>query len=395
MLFLEPWFWIFAGIALPAYWVCPQRLKVYWLLAASAVFHYHFAGPAGMLPIIVLACLTYGVGIGALRIPRVSPSAIVVALIVAALCFYKYSEFLLENARALAEGLGTVVPAWMMSWSSPAAPLGISFFTFEFLHYLYEVRVRGREPVRNPVHFGIFAIFFPSLAAGPIKRFPDFVPQLAELRNPRLEEAWRGGQRVIRGLFKKICIADLLVAYIEVLETFPYNASIVASLAVMQGLRIYYDFSGYTDIAIGLGRMLNLRLPENFNRPYGADGLREFWRRWHMSLSYWIRDYVYIPLGGNRAHRAANLLVAMLLCGLWHGASWNFVAWGLYHGMGLVTETGVQRLWPQLFSDRAPLRLVRWAVCYIFVMYGWLLFFYPIDVVWQMTRALGHWSVPQ
>ena len=181
MLFLEPWFWIFAGIALPAYWVCPQRLKVYWLLAASAVFHYHFAGPAGMLPIIVLACLTYGVGIGALRIPRVSPSAIVVALIVAALCFYKYSEFLLENARALAEGLGAVVPAWMMSWSSPAAPLGISFFTFEFLHYLYEVRVRGREPVRNPVHFGIFAIFFPSLAAGPIKRFPDFVPQLAEL----------------------------------------------------------------------------------------------------------------------------------------------------------------------------------------------------------------------
>ena len=395
MLFLEPWFWIFAGIALPAYWVCPQRLKVYWLLAASAVFHYHFAGPAGMLPIIVLACLTYGVGIGALRIPRVSPSAIVVALIVAALCFYKYSEFLLENARALAEGLGAVVPAWMMSWSSTAAPLGISFFTFEFLHYLYEVRVRGREPVRNPVHFGIFAIFFPSLAAGPIKRFPDFVPQLAELRNPRLEEAWRGGQRVIRGLFKKICIADLLVAYIEVLETFPYNASIVASLAVMQGLRIYYDFSGYTDIAIGLGRMLNLRLPENFNRPYGADGLREFWRRWHMSLSYWIRDYVYIPLGGNRAHRAANLLVAMLLCGLWHGASWNFVVWGLYHGMGLVTETGVQRLWPQLFSDRAPLRLVRWAVCYIFVMYGWLLFFYPIDVVWQMTRALAHWSVPQ
>ena len=395
MLFLEPWFWIFAGIALPAYWVCPQRLKVYWLLAASAVFHYHFAGPAGMLPIIVLACLTYGVGIGALRIPRVSPSAIVVAPIVAALCFYKYSEFLLENARALAQGLGAVVPAWMMSWSSPAAPLGISFFTFEFLHYLYEVRVRGREPVRNPVHFGIFAIFFPSLAAGPIKRFPDFVPQLAELRNPRLEEAWRGGQRVIRGLFKKICIADLLVAYIEVLETFPYNASIVASLAVMQGLRIYYDFSGYTDIAIGLGRMLNLRLPENFNRPYEADGLREFWRRWHMSLSYWIRDYIYIPLGGNRAHRAVNLLVAMAICGLWHGASWNFAVWGIYHGMGLVTETGVQRLWPQLFADRTPLRLVRWAVCYTFVMYGWLLFFYPIDVVWQMTQALTHWTVAQ
>jgi alginate O-acetyltransferase complex protein AlgI len=178
-----------------------------------------------------------------------------------------------------------------------------------------------------------------------------------------------------------------------VLETFPYNAPLVASLAVMQGLRIYYDFAGYSDIAIGLGRMLNLRLPENFDRPYGVDSLREFWRRWHMSLSYWIRDYIYIPLGGNRAHRAVNLLVAMGLCGLWHGASWNFAIWGLYHGLGLVVETGVQRTWPQLFAGRAPLRLVRWAVCYIFVMYGWLLFFYPIDVVWQMTRALTRWSV--
>jgi alginate O-acetyltransferase complex protein AlgI len=393
MLFLETWFWIFAGIALPVFWVCPQRLKVYWLLVASAVFHYHFAGPAGMAPILLLACGTYAVGIGALRLPRVSPSTVLVVLLVGCLGFYKYSEFLLENALALLEAARVAVPAWMMSWNSPAAPLGISFFTFEFLHYLYEVRVRGREPVRNPVHFGVFAIFFPSLAAGPIKRFPDFVPQLAELRNPRAKEAWQGAQRVIRGLFKKICIADLLVAYIEVLETFPYNAPLVASLAVMQGLRIYYDFAGYTDIAIGLGRMLNLRLPENFDRPYGVDSLREFWRRWHMSLSYWIRDYIYIPLGGNRAHRAVNLLVAMALCGLWHGASWNFAIWGLYHGLGLVVETGVQRTWPQLFAGRTPLRLVRWAVCYTFVMYGWLLFFYPIDVVWQMTRALTHWSV--
>jgi alginate O-acetyltransferase complex protein AlgI len=393
MLFLEPWFWIFAVVVVPGYWVCPRRLKAYGLLAASAVFHYHFAGPAGMAPILVLACLTYVVGLGALRLPRVSPSALVVVLIVGALSFYKYSEFLVENARALFGVVQVAVPAWMMSWSSPAAPLGISFFTFEFVHYLYEVRVRGREPVRNPVHFGIFAIFFPSLAAGPIKRFPDFVPQLEALRNPRFEDARKGAQRVIRGLFKKVCIADLLVAYIEVLETFPYNGPIVASLAVMQGLRIYYDFSGYSDMAIGLGRMVNLKLPENFDRPYGVDSLREFWRRWHMSLSYWIRDYIYIPLGGNRAHRALNLLVTMALCGLWHGASWNLAIWGVYHGMGLVTETGVQRLWPRLFAGGLALRLLRWAVCYLFVMYGWLLFFYPIDTVWQMTLALGDWSV--
>jgi D-alanyl-lipoteichoic acid acyltransferase DltB (MBOAT superfamily) len=164
------------------------------------------------------------------------------------------------------------------------------------------------------------------------------------------------------------------------------------ALAVIQGLRIYYDFSGYSDIAIGLAQMLNLRVPENFYRPYWSTNLQEFWRRWHISLSSWIRDYIYIPLGGNRTRRAFNLTLAMFLCGLWHGANWNFALWGIYHGVGLAAETGVRRWRPGIFGDGVGQRLVGWVICYSYVTYGWLIFFYPVGKVLVMTKALLHWG---
>jgi len=387
MLFLEPWFWVFAGVAIPAYWACPRKLKLYWLLAASAVFHYHFAGPAGMAPIIALATMTYFTGLALSAGAVLRAFSIACTLLVGALSFYKYSGFVLGNLTALMGAIHAGAPAWMAHWQKPAAPLAISFFTFEFVHYLYEIRVKGREPVRNPFHFGVFAIFFPTLACGPIKRFPDFVPQLAELRTPPAGEVYRGAQRVIRGLFKKVCLADLSMEYVKVLEALPhFTAPAVALLAVMQGFRIYYDFCGYSDIAIGLAQMLGLKVPENFNRPYFSTSLREFWRRWHMSLSFWIRDYIYIPLGGNRVRRGFNLFAAMLLCGLWHGAAWNFALWGVYHGVGLGLEVAVQRRFPNLFNESWPQRLLGWAICYVYVAYGWLLFFYPLGTVLRMTR---------
>jgi alginate O-acetyltransferase complex protein AlgI len=387
MLFLEIWFWIFAAVAIPVYWICPQRVKLYWLLVCSVVFQYHFAGPAGMAPIIVLAVVTYftGLGIAAGRAARAFGATVL--LLVAALAFYKYSGFALRSGTTLLESARLSAPSWMKQWHTPAAPLAISFFTFEFIHYLYEVRVRGRSPIRNPIHFSVFATFFPSLACGPIKRFPDFVPQLMALQTPPVADVVAGLKRVIRGLFKKICIADLLLEYIKVFQTVPrFTAPFVVALAVLQGFRIYYDFAGYSDIAIGLAQLLGLRIPENFDRPYWSTSLQEFWQRWHMSLSSWIRDYVYIPLGGNRAHRAFNLLAAMILCGLWHGAAWNFAAWGLYHGAGLTVEAGVRRWRPELFRDGPFQKFLGWAICYSFVTYGWLLFFYPLGTVWEMTR---------
>jgi alginate O-acetyltransferase complex protein AlgI len=392
MLFLEGWFWIFGAVAIPGYWACPRPLKVYWLLLASAVFHYHFAGPAGMAPIIVLGTLTYStaLALSANRAPRAFPAACV--LVAGALAFYKYSGFAVQNGETLLTALALRIPSWMREWRSPAAPLAISFFTFEFIHYLYEVRVNQRQPIRNPVHFAVFAIFFPSLACGPIKRFPDFAPQLDALRTPTLTEVVPGVQRVIRGLFKKVCIADLLVEYTDAFGSLAhFTAPAVIALAVLQGFRIYYDFAGYTDIAIGLAQLLGLRIPENFYRPYWSTSLQEFWRRWHMSLSFWIRDYIYIPLGGNRMHRAFNLLAAMILCGLWHGAAWNFAAWGVYHGTGLVVETGARRWWPRLFGEHPVQRFVGWTICYSFVTYGWLIFFYPLGTVYKMTSEALQW----
>lgn len=395
MLFLDPWFWIFAAVSVPGYWLCPRPVKLYWVLVASAVFHWHFAGPAGVAPIIALALATYATGLALAGNRATRLFALTSAVVVGALLFYKYSEFgLAFVSDLLGTFQGAEAAGELRAWTAPVAPLAISFFTFEFVHYLYEVRVHGREPIRNPLHFAVFAIFFPSLASGPIKRFPDFVPQLESLDNPRLEVALAGGRRVIRGLFKKVCIADLLVEVILVFEESPeYTAPVVVLLAVLQGFRIYYDFAGYSDMAIGLAQMLNLRIPENFDRPYFSTSLQDFWRRWHMSLSSWIRDYIYIPLGGNRAHRSVNLLTAMVLCGLWHGAAWNFAAWGLFHGLGLALEGLVARWRPEWFEAGGALKIARWAFCYGYVTYGWLLFFYPMETVWQMTRGAVLWCL--
>jgi alginate O-acetyltransferase complex protein AlgI len=379
MLFLDVWFWLFAAVAVPVFWICPREWKRYWLLAASLVFHWHFAGPAGMAPIVVLALVAWTAGLvlsgGGSRAVFVAATGVIVG----ALAFYKYSEFLAANLA--------LVTASPVAWTMPVAPLAISFFTFEFVHYLYEIRVHGREPVRNPVDFALFTVFFPSLASGPIKRFPEFVPQLRSLANPDRDRVAASCARILRGLFKKICIADLAMEMIQVFERVPeYTPAVVASLAVLQGFRIYYDFAGYTDIAIGLAGLFGLRLPENFDRPYLSTSLQDFWRRWHMSLSSWIRDYVYIPLGGNRAHRVFNVLAAMLLCGLWHGPAWHFAAWGLWHGVGLAVEAGVRSARPVWFESPGPAKtFARWALCYTWVTAGWLLFFYPLATVQKMV----------
>jgi alginate O-acetyltransferase complex protein AlgI len=191
---------------------------------------------------------------------------------------------------------------------------------------------------------------------------------------------------------QKICLADLIVEFVTVLDRTPvHTPQLIAALAVLQGFRIYFDFAGYSDMAIGLAQMFGLRVPENFDRPYRATSLQDFWRRWHMSLSLWIRDYIYIPMGRNRGRQQLHILVAMAICGLWHGAAWNFVAWGLYHGFGLGLESIVRNRLPGLFSAHKAVSFLRWIVCYSFVSYGWLLFFYPMATVIQMNREAYQW----
>ena len=396
------WFVVFAVCTTGLFWLLRKpNLRLGFLAIACVVYHYHFAGPAGMLPIIIMGVVTYGLGLTRHRLG----CAVGIAFSVAALCFYKYTHFLTTGlvahfnpawGAALEKSAGVVLPA--------APPLAISFFAFEFIHYLYEVR-KGAAPIRNPLHFTLFSIFFPSLVAGPIKRFGQFIPSLeAGAAGVGAEDLAVGLRRIAMGFFKKVVIADNLTSYLE-LNVGSYNTVHLAQFAaegivwrwfylVLIALRILLDFSGYSDIAIGLARLLGIQLPENFNWPYAAKSIQDFWQRWHISLSSWIRDYVYIPLGGNRhgvVRKIFNGLFAFALCGLWHGPAWNFVVWGLYHGTGLAicanyrALPGFGKLVGWVF-DKFP--FVAWLLTQLFVCLGWLLFFYPLDKALQMASLL-------
>jgi alginate O-acetyltransferase complex protein AlgI len=351
-------------------------------------------------PIIIMAVITFffakwvaSCPQGSTRKKRVFTAALMVPVL--GLLFYKYRALLLSTLGPM---IGGAPGQWMSAHAiQPALPLAISFFTFEFVHYLTDVYHGHGEPIRNPFKFGIFCIFFPSIVSGPIKRFQPFLAQLENgLPRPDSRKALLGLAQVLMGFFKKLVIADNATLLIHLLEKrTDLRFGSVSLLMALLSVRILFDFSGYSDIAIGLGKMIGLDLPTNFNFPYISRNITEFWRRWHMSLSSWIRDYIYIPMGGNRhgvVRKFLNLMVTMFVCGLWHGASWHFGLWGMYHGVGLALhnvfeKSGFGRWW-------AALPFSRWvdiAVTNIFVAYGWLLFFYPMDEVARITRHFFTW----
>jgi alginate O-acetyltransferase complex protein AlgI len=397
MIFNTSWFLVFFPVVYLVFLLLPgARLRFAFLLLASAVFHWHYAGPAGVAPIIVIAVCTFAVGHALGRAPARSRRrklllAAGVAVPVAALVGYKYRVLLLGSV-----GLGSRSPAQAgpgLGAAGVALPLAISFFTFEFVHYLTDVS-KGSAPIRSPFRFAFFSIFFPSIVSGPIKRYQPFLAQAQPgILRPRAGLAIQGAAQVLVGFFKKLVIADNAALAIELLDKRPAaTRGSVVLLMVLLSVRILFDFSGYSDIAIGLARMLGLDLPANFRYPYIARNISEFWQRWHISLSRWIRDYIYIPLGGGRRGllaKTANLSVAMFLCGLWHGAAWHFGLWGLYHGFGLA----VHSLWErsalgQRLAGAGAGRWVGIALTDAFVAFGWLLFFYPVERVAVLTRAL-------
>lgn len=395
MIFATYWFLLFAAVTACVFRLLPGPLsRQAFLAAACAFFHWHFAGPAGVKPIIVLMIITYLAGVSGSGRARVAA----IAASVAALCFYKYSMFLIGSAVAPLSPQAAAALARLATHAMPGAPpLGVSFFTFEFVHYLVEVR-RGGEPIRNPIRFLLFAIFFPSLVAGPIKRYAQFLPSLeAAARSPfSSSDLAEGLARVGLGFAKKILIADQLTAYIDTSQPHFDEQWIVGKWIIFSAIafRILMDFSGYSDIAIGCARILGIRLPENFYWPYSARDLQDFWSRWHISLSLWIRDYIYIPLGGGRRgwiRRAANVLVALGLCGLWHGPARHFVLWGVYHGVGLgacATYARIPGLGPGLSRVFCREPMSGWALTQLYAWLGWLLFFYPTAEAWHMARQL-------
>ncbi len=396
MIFGTYWFVVFCCIFFPGYWLCfgSRALRQGWLLLACFIFHYHFAGPAGVFPIIILSLFTFCAALS--RRPPVLVFAIVVN--VSALCFYKYFHFFSLQV------LGLATPAWgalldqqATAMLPGAPPLAISFFIFELVHYLYDV-LHGNAPLKNLANYASFIFFFPSLVAGPIKRYENFIPELGlGLGSVSRQQVLNGLLRIARGYFMKVMIADFLTGFVGFhepqLESLTMFMRWVVFFAL--GMRIWFDFSGYSEIAIGLAMMMGIQLPENFRWPYAALSIRDFWHRWHISLSTWIRDYIYIPLGGNRvgyARKILNGIIAFALCGLWHGPDWHFIFWGLYHGFGLALSSNYRAACgrPGEFVHQCLENnpLLSWLITFLFVSVGWVFFFYPLNQAFRFLCLL-------
>jgi alginate O-acetyltransferase complex protein AlgI len=382
VLFPTATFAIFFMVVLPLSWLTmprPHRWRPF-IIAASYVFY----GWWDWRFVFLLAGSTLLNHVMAVRIHRARVASQRKALLVLALAgnlgllgYFKYYDFFVSSTQNLLSVVGVDVP---LEVRSVVLPVGISFYTFMGISYVVDTYRRELEPVSLDT-FAAYLSFFPHLVAGPIVRPHELIPQLETPRDPRRVDTSRAFYLIATGLFKKVVIANYLAGSIvdEVFGAPEQHSSLEILIAVYAyAVQIYADFSGYTDIAIGIALLLGFKFPQNFDSPYAAVSLQDFWRRWHMTLSRWLRDYVYIPLGGSRGSDLftyRNLLLTMLIGGLWHGAGWTFVAWGAIHGVGLVVERRrrsrpgfVER--PTTAASRAWRRLLTFHV----VCFGWIFF---------------------
>jgi alginate O-acetyltransferase complex protein AlgI len=376
MLFQSVDFALFLGIVLAAFYAAPRRLRPTILLVASYAFYLRWnAWYVVFLAFLTLTDFAIGRAIGdtsASAPRRRTLLALGIGFNLAFLGTFKYLNFGTGTIFAL---LGRSSDPWLLQL---VVPVGISFHTFQSISYLVDV-ARGRtRPARSLYDYALYLAFFPQLLAGPIVRAGLFLGELLAWKPPAAADVERGMREIVLGLAKKLVLADQFAPVADAYfgaPAAPGDAVSAWCAALAFALQISFDFSGYSDIAIGSARLFGFAFPANFRRPYLAASVTEFWRRWHISLSTWLRDYLYIPLGGNRGSRFAtyrNLFVTMLLGGLWHGANWTFVAWGAYHGIALALEraTGTGRGVPVTGAAR----IVRVAATFVIVVCGWVLF---------------------
>ncbi len=340
MLFNSLEFLIFFPLVTVLYFAIEHRWRTPFLLAASCVFYMAFV-PSYILILAVTIVVDFAAGIwiesASGRRRRLYLLASIVAN-VGALSVFKYFNFLAGNANALANVL-------RLPYEVPTLdillPIGLSFHTFQAMSYTIEV-YRGHQPSeRNFLTFALYVMFYPQLVAGPIERPQNLLPQIRERHRFDYGQAVRGLERMAVGMFKKVVIADNLSILVDRIYQHPqqYQGLPLIVATIFFAFQIYYDFSGYTDIALGAAQVMGFRLMENFRAPYLSHSIGEFWRRWHISLSTWFKDYVYIPLGGNRVstpRHYLNLLAVFMISGLWHGANWTYVLWGVLHGLFLI-----------------------------------------------------------
>ena len=331
-----PFLYYFLPVVMLAYFLVPKAGKNAVLLLSSLIF-YGWGEPKYVILMIATIAAFYfcGLGIGRAKSRKTQKIWLTVSVVIgiALLTVFKYADFFLQSFAAVT---GLSIPLLKL-----ALPIGISFYTFQCMSYVVDVYRGTAAPQKNIVTFGAYVALFPQLIAGPIVRYVDVAREL-ENRETTMEDAMTGIRRFLIGLGKKILLANQLGLLTEVFRASNEKSVLFHWLyAVAFMLHIYFDFSGYSDMAIGLGRIFGFHFIENFNYPYLSKSITEFWRRWHMSLGSWFRDYVYIPLGGNRVSKSRwvfNIMVVWMLTGLWHGASWNFVLWGLLFAAVLLIE---------------------------------------------------------
>ena len=357
-----PFLYYFLPAVLGSYFLVPGKWKNTVLLVSSLVF-YGWGEPKLLFLMVFTIGLFYFCGLAIEKAENKKFWLLVsVVISIALLGLFKYADFFLESFNAVT---GLSVPLLRL-----ALPVGISFYTFQCLSYTIDV-YRGRVPAqRDPVSFGAYVALFPQLIAGPIVRYADVAREL-ENRSHSWENMACGLRRFLVGLGKKVILADNFALLLKIFrESSEPSVLFYWMYAIGFTLNIYFDFSGYSDMAIGLGRILGFHFLENFNYPYLSGSVTEFWRRWHMSLGSWFRDYVYIPLGGSRVSRAKwvrNIFVVWLLTGAWHGAAWNFVLWGLLYALCLLIEKWVPGL------QKLP-NAIRWGYTMLIVVLGFVLF---------------------
>lgn len=367
-------FIVLFAITFPLYILNPTKNRRFWILLLASSFFYAWAGALDTLIFaFVILCSWLAVALGqkypASRLAFISVGVILMTL---HLFFWKYASWITDQIQSLHPGF--------LSGRELALPLpvGISFFTLQGIAYLVDY-YRGQARYMSLGRYILFKSFFPQLVAGPIVRSKQLSPQIEALPTPTSTDIATGLSLFIMGFAKKLLLADKISAAVDPVFAAPaaYNRLALISAAVLYSLQIWADFSAYTDMGRGTARMLGFVLPENFLSPYLALSPSEFWKRWHITLSQWIRDYIYIPMGGNRGSGARVAIVTMTtmaISGLWHGANWTFLLWGVYHGFLLLLERGIRAMSPVKIQLNFTNHLISWALMSVLTIFGWIIF---------------------
>ena len=393
MIFTSYAYVLFFATSFVLHWSVPSRWRNPLLIALSYAFYCSWRWPFGFLLAGVSAFTwVYGAFLSKREGSR-RLLALGIIIELGPLVWYKYRWFIASNAGVVFSLLGI---RWQPSVTNPFLPLGISFFTFQGIAYLVDV-ANGEEPIGRLDHFLLYKAFWPQLIAGPIIRPHEIRDQIAADRRIDYTDLSEGSKRILRGFFKKAVLADALAPYVDAVYQPTAGPGaldcIVGTIAF--AMQIYFDFGGYSDIAIGSARLLGFRFPENFDYPYLARSPQEFWNRWHMTLTRWIRDYVFTPLAfafrREPALARASLILSMAICGLWHGGRWTFVLWGVWHGVLLAANhTVLKGLWVGFEGAQTRRRVKRslaWGLTMVAVMGGWVLF--RAETVAQAGRIFG------